>query len=55
MTQKEMLFGVSIFDTAQWRIRYIMRRAKEILRNKNSSDEAIKHSMNVLGIGVKNS
>lgn len=55
MTPKERLFGVSVFNTAQWRIRYIMRRAKEILRSKNSTEEAIEHSRKVLGVGVKNS
>ncbi len=55
MSTREKLFGVGIFDTAGWRIRKLARQAKEILRNKNASDEAIKHSRKVLGIGVKNS
>lgn len=52
MSRKDIVFGVGIFDTAQWRIRKIVRNAKEILRNKNSSAEAVEHSKKVLS-GVK--
>lgn len=48
MSGQEKLFGVSIFNSANWRIRALMRRAKEVIRNKNADPERVEAFRNIL-------
>lgn len=45
---KEALFKISIFNSAQWQIRSIIRRAKEIIRNKNANPDMVKKYREIL-------
>lgn len=49
---KEELFKTSIFSSAQWQIRSIIRRAKEVVRCKNSNPEAVAKYQEILA-GLK--
>lgn len=47
-TPQEALFKVSIFNSTQWQIRSIIRRAKEVIKNKNANQDIVKKYQEML-------
>lgn len=48
ISSKEALFKVSIFNSANWRIRALMRRAKEVIKCKNADPERVEAFRKIL-------